>query len=494
MTSPAKALTWAEIHRFARSPLVLPLVLVLLVSRTLSTWRDMTDWTIQSVDAATTLVLVGAGVMLAANLAVLRERRGGTADLLESLPVPAANRTWSVLCAALFCGAAAGLLVLSLHVPSLLVGASPAGVFRPQELAAGVLAVMLMGALGVALGRWVPSPVAAPVALMLIVWSLFQFRDSWLLPLVPTQAMPFEAARPPAWHLLYLAALVTAVSLAAVARHRRTAGTAVAAVAASAAVVGAATLTVVPSASEGAEPVELAGTHEGRVTVTGQASACEEHDGVDYCALPGFEPWVPLWRDAIDPVLEAAPSQAPRLEAVYQYTGYALNDLEGGGYALVGTTWGRNGGEVEYRRAVAGSVAASMAGFPPPDVLQSDGQGGFGCDAAGQARTVIALWLLSQTEAPVAAGTEREHMAEVGSDEVVVVELPASVFGAVSYGQAELDMAEELLADPNTQTLVHQEWERLVDVETTLEEAADVLGVAVPPREPSGAERGTACA
>ncbi len=111
---------------------------------------------------------LAAGVLLAANAGGLRSRRDGTEELFAAMPSPARTRTAAqvlavgsavalavglVAAAVLAFGAADGLVVSHAglrHVPA------------AAELAAGPLAVAVLGVLGVALARWVPSPFVAP--------------------------------------------------------------------------------------------------------------------------------------------------------------------------------------------------------------------------------------------------------------------------------------------------------------------------------------------
>jgi len=203
-----------------------------------------------------TLLPLGLATLVAANLAALRSRRGGTGELYAAAPAPEHARTLAQLLALVWPAAAAVALVA---VGFAWFGAwdgldiTPAGrtVTPGVEVVQGPLAVATFGALGVALARWVPHPGAGAVAAVALLvfqmpfmtWNL-QGAGGWLLPLVNPhrlaagvdsswpcatgQAWPciFGELAPLGWHLAYLAALAVLLGAAALLRdgRRRTDG------------------------------------------------------------------------------------------------------------------------------------------------------------------------------------------------------------------------------------------------------------------------------
>ena len=147
-------------------------------------------------------LVVGPGViplalatLLAVNFAALRSRRDDTEELYGSLSVPPIVRTVAHLLSAAWAAAAAALLTAAAF---LYLGGAGEGLTTEEgtkalpsvlELAQGPLGVVLLGALGLTLARWLPSLIVAPVAVVAIFnvprlgpWELF--AGDWHLLLV----------------------------------------------------------------------------------------------------------------------------------------------------------------------------------------------------------------------------------------------------------------------------------------------------------------------
>jgi hypothetical protein len=199
-----------------------------------------------------TLLPLGLATLVVTNLAALRSRRGGTGELYGSIPAPARVRTLAHLLALAWpVAVAAALLVAAfawfgawdgLDVTRAGRRATPG----PVELAQGPLAVAALGALGVALARWVPHPPAGAVAAVgllvfqmpFVMWNL-QDAPGWFLPLVnpaqssqaPDSSWPcasdqrwpclLKGFAPLGWHLAYLAGLGLLLAGLALLRDRR---------------------------------------------------------------------------------------------------------------------------------------------------------------------------------------------------------------------------------------------------------------------------------
>ena len=195
---------------------------------------------------------LAAATMVAANLAALRSRRSDTDELWASTAMPASGRTLAHL--------------LSLAAPVTLAAALVAfGYFAfdagdglrvdvigttvvpsVTELAQGPLVVLALGALGIALARWLPTVALAPVVIVgflaiempMTSWGVAtEWR--WLAPVVnhgerswaPCSreahaewgcdgAVGFDIAGM-RWHLLYLAGLTVFLAALALLRHGR---------------------------------------------------------------------------------------------------------------------------------------------------------------------------------------------------------------------------------------------------------------------------------
>ncbi|MBM7772259.1 hypothetical protein JOD54_002463 [Actinokineospora baliensis] len=463
------ALVLFESRLLLRSPVLVPLAVVMLAARTFTTWQQMPNWSIDTVDTATAAVIVGAGALLSANLAALRDAKGGFAELLTPVPSQPVVRTMAVLAAATVVSALLSTAVIAVHVASLRIGSVPVGRFDLAELAAGVVVVVLMAALGVALARWVPVLVAAPVALLVLVWSMFQFPGVWLLPVVPDLKVSVDPVRPPLWHLLYAAGLVVIALAVALLRHGpRPARLGVAVLGVVAAVLGGVLTLGSPQAGA---PTASAGRGWADREVTSGAEHCTDLSGVRYCSFPTFAAWIPLWQEAIDPVVSAVPPGArDDLPRVVQRTLSGRIDAASARSTIMpDTSWGRNGGEVDSRRALAAQMAGALTGFPPVTEIQTMR----GCDGRDRSRTVVALWLINQVE-PAAAPERGSSQGDGGEYSAGRAK---SDLGAVDYSDTELGYATRLRATPDAKTRIWSNWDELVDPDTTLARALPLLGL-----------------
>ncbi|MFF4951435.1 hypothetical protein [Streptomyces chattanoogensis] len=484
MSRPLTALVVVEMRIALRSPLLWLLTLLTVTGRTVSTWHEMPNWSVETVDTATSALVIGAGAMLAANLAILRDRRADAVELTDPLPVRKRTRTLAVLVAHPLVAMVYAAMAMGAQMAGLRINSHPVGHFDIRELLAGVLLVALMTALGAALGRWIPSLFAAPVCILLFFWTLVQFPQSWLLPMVPSLKLAIDPVRPPTWHLVYVAALALGVGTAALLRHGRHLGLVIPSVGSAAAVVVAITLTLnSPAATDAARTEDL--RQSSRSVSTG-ADHCEKLQSTRYCAFPSYAGWIPLWRDAVGPVVAAVPTAfRHRLPGITQRTGTGTFDPKvTSRNILTNTSWGRNGAERDSRRALAGQMAAAATGFPWGT---QRGAGPSGCDARGRARTVVALWLIGQTEKPLPATTTRSSVSTDDgkrSDR----ETPASDLGAVDYGSLELAYAQRLLAQPGARERIWANWSVLIAPTTTIDQALPLLDLkrAAAPEAPKG--------
>ncbi|HEV2370876.1 MAG TPA: hypothetical protein VGS19_01795, partial [Streptosporangiaceae bacterium] len=182
----------AEALRLARNPLVLAGILVTLAAVWWNNTRQVPLWWGADVGIGSALLAMAGGVLVAAHLAASRAKRDGMQELYESCPAPAAARAGGVLAClvgpAVMAAAVSGAALLWLDR----LGA--VGSPRPAVLVGGWLLVVLGGAVGVALGTWLPHPlvgILAAVVLGLVEtdivlafngWVQFQGPDIWLFP------------------------------------------------------------------------------------------------------------------------------------------------------------------------------------------------------------------------------------------------------------------------------------------------------------------------
>jgi hypothetical protein len=452
-----------ETRRLLRNPYLCAVVVATLGLLVWAQRNQLPNLSEVTVTAALATSLIAATLMVVANLAALRDQREGVPETLAALPGQASVRTRAILLASGLLGAALTGAVIGAHLLIRSAQGPAAGDVDVREILAAVAATAILAALGVALGRWVPTAIAAPAVFAVMVIGFCTgplFLLAWFLPVTaPYELQAF--GRPAGWRLLYLGAVLVLLAALAMLRHgRRPLWLAVAAAAVAA---------VVPAGIG----MAAAAPPMGGLVQSGEPSPgdpdreCVERNRVTYCHLPGFEPWIPFWERAAGPVLSAVPpDERHRLPAIVQSTETSPPAVAGEGRVLVGMTWGRGGAEVADRTRLAGAIAGLTTGLADPGrTFDYDEQPW--CDGRGQARTVVTLWLAGQAAPLLAADTEVGWSG--GSQE--------SYLGNVEYGERELGYARLLLDRPQTRELVGQHWDRLLDPDTTIEAALPLLGL-----------------
>jgi len=519
-----------EAARLTRHPgTVLTLLILGLVLYAITDARTARFPVLQDADQLSQLpvaLLFGGAALIQSNLAVLRPDRHGTADALDVLVLPTRWRTAAHLLALLPLGVFAALFV-ACHIAYLSARPGAVGSVNPYELATGPVLVLLFGAVGVLLGRLVRSLVAGPLlmvvlaAIMLVTVVLVPpgtSEPNWFLPFAPasggdplygTASVPVDLmTRPAGRHLVYLLGLLALITTAALWRGgplrqapggksnrsdtgRRRRGLIVAAAAGLVVTVGAGTAQALPPS-----PSIVAA----RISATDRPAAqqhCRRMGNVTYCAFAGFEPWVNDWNEVVSGVLRRVPSAvAGRPLAVRQrvVAPYGSPQNRGGGVVsqapldewraddraagtpnaiTVGTWWGDGWSET----GLAGRVAyASMTGAGP-------GVSGELC----QSRGVLVGWLAAQATPDTRAGL---HTMVEGSGAGVA--FTEAGFGSGLYlPERELTMVWSLLDQPADVVgkRVLQHWDELSARATTIEQAAEILGVPAPPAQPSEGEQ-----
>jgi len=154
--------------------------------------------------------------VLAANVATLRSRRSGTQELFGSLPAPPETVTVALLTGVLL-GPVLIATVLT-AVGWLAFRSDPdLGPYLNLFLAIQLpLTVAVLGAIGIGVGRWIPSLFGGPIVIALHVFTGVIWAVPWILPSSDL------GSRAP-WHLVYLLAALTTWVALALARDRRTA-------------------------------------------------------------------------------------------------------------------------------------------------------------------------------------------------------------------------------------------------------------------------------
>lgn len=393
--------------------------------------------------AGTGALLIGATVMVTANLGAVRDQRRGMPQTLAALPAGAMVRTLAV---AIACGLAGALLTavtVGAHVLFRLGSGPVAGGMSVWEITAVVEGSVVLTVLGVTLGRWVPTLIAVPVVLVVFL-ALTVDQSSAVWPLPITSLLAGDVLRWPAGsRSVYLAALVVLLMAVALLRHGMSAYRGLGGILAL--VLAAPLLLSGNAAAHEADAAEL---------------SCTDRSGVRYCHLPGFDSWIPLWAEAAEPVVAAVPAaERDAVPVVKQYRTTMSGTQPDGG--LVGTEWGRDEVEKDYQRMLAGELAARITGLGDGSDTSSDTAT---CAGDGQARTVVALWLAGQAVTPETEST--------------VDEMGFTALGHVGYSGEEGRAAETLLGREDAGERIGTHWKTLVRPETDVRQARSLLGLA----------------
>ncbi|MFH9734693.1 ABC transporter permease [Streptomyces sp. NPDC017260] len=445
-------------------------------------WRTRSSWdgypALQDVDRATQSMpmLVGLAVLLCANFAVLRSERHGTEHHFAVLVLPPWRRTvahaLSVVPAALLVAVCvAGQFAWEAFKPGAIGHGSPA------ELLVGPLTVLLFGAVGVLLARVVRSALAAPLGVVLLLFTLVLGTApggasglSWLAPVVAeisSNTLPSDLlGRPAAWHALYLAgaALCAAFLAVLLAGGRNWAVRAGLALTLALAVTGG-----VLQARGAAPSPELTAARE-RASVRPELT-CVEHGRSTYCAFPEWGPRTGTWAGVVDRVQSLAGGSAherrlvvrQRIDARYGMEGdAAIPGLTDADQVTVGTAWGGNR-VPEFSSAVAAVLVAGTE------------------DAASEicdGRMVTLMWLsLSWQDDPMAA-MRRVRLDDSVKGSAVVL----SPTDPLSMTEGQTDVVRRLLEEPRPGVgdRVKAHWAELTSPGVTTARAAELLGVAGP--------------
>ncbi|MEU4535896.1 hypothetical protein AB0G15_13635 [Streptosporangium sp. NPDC023825] len=446
-----------ETLRLTRNPVLWGTAALVLAVQTYLSRDQQPDMNIDPIAATGVASCLAGAVLLVANLAASRDGRHGMPESLAGLPAGAEHRTRAVLFAAPLVGGLSTAVVLGLYLVVRLLAGPVAGTLDPYEPLTAVAASAFAAALGVAVGRWLPSLIAGPLVIAALGFMIFQnpsiMPSGWWLP-VMQHHYPDWPDRPSGTHLVYVLALVVLAGGVASLRYglrRRPLVAVVAAVAvavpAGATATAARPVAAIRSGWVGADDVDprvrdrFFGPH---------AYRCEERGGVTYCAYPEYVPWIPLWEEAAGPVVRAVPPERRHLvPQVRQMTSAWFFGEDTEAYAVrPGMSWGHP----DQRKRLAEDLSFHVAGFRLP------------CDARGQARTLVALWLAGQA-------------APVTRPESLRVDSRLSVRRLVGYGDTEIGYARRLLASPGARERVRAHWDTLMRPSTTLERALPLLGL-----------------
>ncbi|MEV0974234.1 hypothetical protein [Microtetraspora glauca] len=463
-----RSLVLFEARRLLRSPILWGAVVLALAMAFAQRAPWLPDMTMVTIDTVTASTIVGAAVMIVTNLAAGRDRRHGLPETLAAVPGRAAARTRAVIVAAPVVAALAAAVMIFLHL--LVVSLSDTAAGRPDiyEALGGVALAALAATAGAALGRWTPWLIMPPILIFTVAFTMLGNSrgeyGGWFLPVIPGHSVEW-GPRPTGPHLAYLIAAAVLLAAVALLRHGPRPVRVVVALAALAVAVptGAA-------ATAGAPVLPWTVPH---FTPRLPEQVCEKRDGVTYCVFPDYLPWIPVWVEAVRPIVSAVPREAvERIPVVRQNTVATAGEMRDPRTWVVWST-----DPAQHRTLLVGEMAAAVTGLDDDDDV---------CDGLGRARTVVALWLAARAgtvlDIPETWGFPGPDDSPKGWTHVVLgdggagLSMPGRLYGT-RYGAAEVGYARRLLARPDAVERVRANWDTLTDPRTTVEQALPSLGL-----------------
>jgi len=492
----ALALGRIEGWRLLRSPAMLPGAAMLGLSSFGSPpFQSLRNLAIDSVFPC---FMVAAMTIVAVNMAVRRSVRHGTEDLYQSAAVSTMARTGGHLLSLVWPAAATALILVAQmsYWASFRRGHGP---FSVAELAVGPVIVLGAGALSLLLTRLWNSVLVAPLACVAIaalelyltsapalLTSGFRWLAFW-----PGGNDVLFPTRPALAHLVYLCGLTALAAVTALfVAHRSPRLVGLAAVALTVTLVAAFVQvdSLRPSAWAAVDR-RLAAPEDGQV--------CRELHSVRHCAFPEDAGLIPLWDEAVYGVRRALPAGALAADLVVseRISSTALEYTNPDGRARLAKRLPHldqldhpvDDGRLHpspnfvWERLSSLDLAAGAAALSVGLPIAPDPDGGL-CDASGQGRAVIALWLAGQSTERARSHLERlAREAVVGSGprrHVLFVDANL-VYGGVAWGEGETALALTLLGRPLdlTTAAVQRDWARLTARSATTEDVAQALGV-----------------
>ncbi|MGW3346450.1 hypothetical protein ACWDA3_24325 [Nonomuraea rubra] len=458
-----RALFLFEARRLAGHPLVWGATVLVLATQTYLSRDQQPHLGIDPVNASGLSACLAGVVLVVASLAASRDGRHGMPESLAALPGRAGHRTRAILLATPLVAGLAAAVAVGGYLAIRTLGGPAAGRLDVWEPLTAVATAMFAATLGVAVGRWARWLIAGPMVVAVLGYLIFMNAQNgpaaWLLPVMQVHKTDWPD-RPSGIHLLYVLALVAGCAALALLRHRARLAPALALVAAVGVAVpsGAAATSTPPVSMPRAGWVDLDDVDPRvRERYFGPgAHRCSARQGITYCAYQGYESWIPLWEQAVLPAANVLPpalrARVPRVEQLTSTWSYGADwDT----YTIrPGMTWGHP----DQRFILAQEVALWATG------LRGGGDPRHRCDASGQARTIVTLWIIGQVSPPE---LPREYHLDDGYGTRLLAD----------WSAAEVGYAERLLATPGARERVHANWATLTNPATTIDQALPLLGL-----------------
>ncbi|MFF2657614.1 ABC transporter permease [Kitasatospora sp. NPDC058032] len=454
------------------------------------------------------LLLLAAGVLLAANQSALRSHRNSTEPVYEVLVVDRAGRVCAHLLATVPVVLLAALLT-AVRIGYLAARPGAAGEVGILDVLAGPACVLLAAVLGVLLAVVATAPAIAPLALVGLgvltfagaVNSTADWRWLGLLAVENENAAPLPVglvARPAGSHLLWLIALAVVCAGVAVIRSgaRGVGWKAVGALALVAALVGGflQLRTVAPEVDRR------------RTEATERPAAqqtCVTREGVAYCAFPGFEGWTGEWAAVVEGVLRHVPQETAKGPFAVRQRIFPAGGNGGSGVAPPLESWARDDAAAGTPGAV--TVGTDWSEGAAGGDRRSDAVAGFALQFAHRAvtgrsadrprlemvcgaRSVLVLWLAAEATEGTGDALRSLRTRTWGG---ISMPLLGSATG-LSFEPRGATAAFGLIDHPVEQTAakVVEHWAELTAPGTSVTRAAELLGAPVPAEDGADAVAG----
>jgi hypothetical protein len=191
-----------------------------------------------------------------------------------------------------------------------------------------------------------------------------------------------------------------------------------------------------------------------------EGDQCQVREGITYCPLPGYEPWVDEWHGVLGPSLALLPEAArPDLPVVWQDGDSYVRAMDVPAERTVTVYEFLETGDPYARAVMVGSAGLATLGL---------GEYAWEwCEGTGEARFVVVAWLTST--APDVPPAERLDAA-------------AMMLSGFSPSPADLELLRALMDDVPRQRMVdtlEEGWDRLSTPTASTLELADLVGVSV---------------
>ncbi len=448
------------------------------------------------------MLLLVTGAFFAAALTAVRSHRHATAAQESTTTMPRWAQTTATLAAAVLAFAPLALALGGVRLLILGSRAGAAGTILWGEVLSTAAVCVLAACIAVVSVHLSQDLVGAAIGFVIFGVALVAGLATegrvwrWLTPMVSenpftTPPLPVDLAmRPSLWHALWLVALAALVSLIILVVQRLPWRVAVPWLAVG---ISLAALSVPPQWGVPA-PIATA-AYADALASPADRQTCVEHDPVTYCFFEGFSSRVSAWQGITEAQLAIVPSSIAagpfyvrqRLELPSDGEGispqlpqesWAVDDERAGtpDSVPVSTRWqdGR-ADDFDSQEVLAFSMSFAARVLTPDETAPV---GGAYCGGRG-----VSLLILALGTSPAAQGALETLAAHtIGGDGSIQISVLNSST-SLSVGPLERAVLESALQMPATQLHARftEAWSTLVNPSTTVQEAADLLGVDPPP-------------